>query len=156
MSPFEEYLHAVIERARLEAHEDGSPAAEAHHLLLAVAAEPDPAVRPVLDAAGLDRKAVHAALRREYEHSLSVVGVDLASFDLAPPVRTPLRSIRIGATAKQVLQRGFTTSRKKDLRPGHILLGILQIEAGTVPRALALAGVDRSALAGEMSRTLAA
>lgn len=156
MSPFDEYLHTVVERARQEAHDDGSAAAEAHHLLVAVAGEPEPTVRPVLDAAGLDRKTVREALRREYEHSLSVVGVDLGSFDLAPPVLTPLRQIRIGATLKQVLQRAFTTSRKKDLRPAHVLLGLLQIEAGTVPRALALAGVDRAALAADVQRTLAA
>ncbi|HEY1175225.1 MAG TPA: Clp protease N-terminal domain-containing protein [Phytomonospora sp.] len=154
MSPFDEFLHTAIERARMEAHEDGSDAAEAHHLLLAVAAAPEPAAGPVLAAAGLDRAAVADALRREYEASLAVVGVDLASFDLAPPVRTPLRSIRIGATLKQLLQRSFTTSRKKDLRPAHILLGLLQIEAGTVPRALAIAGVDRAALAADVRRAL--
>jgi Clp amino terminal domain, pathogenicity island component len=36
--------------------------------------------------------------------------------------------------------------RKEDLRPGHLLLGILQAEVGTVPRVLALAGVDRTEL----------
>ena len=32
--------------------------------------------------------------------------------------------------------------RKNDVRPGHVLLGVLLADVGTVPRALALAGVD--------------
>ena len=34
----------------------------------------------------------------------------------------------------------------KDLRPAHLLLGILLAEVGTVPRALTLAGIDRAEL----------
>jgi hypothetical protein len=44
--------------------------------------------------------------------------------------------------------------RKKDLQPAHLLLGILQAEAGTVPRALALAGVDRAGLAERARQAL--
>ncbi|MEV0645992.1 Clp protease N-terminal domain-containing protein [Phytomonospora sp. NPDC050363] len=156
MSPIDEYLHAIIDRAGQEAHDDGSSAVEAHHLLLAVAAQPEPVVGPLLHDAGLDRQAVHDALRREYEHSLSTVGVNLASFDLAPPTRTPKRSLKIGATAKGVLERGFATARKKDLRPAHLLLAILRIQNGTVPRALAIAGVDTTALVERVSRTVGA
>ena len=48
---------------------------------------------------------------------------------------------------KLALERGFASvTRKKDLRPAHLLLGILRAEVGTVPRALALAGVDQAAL----------
>ncbi|WP_369360812.1 hypothetical protein [Streptomyces sp. cg2] len=43
--------------------------------------------------------------------------------------------------------RSFASvGRKKDLRPAHLLLGILQSRLGTVPRALALAAVDLTAL----------
>ncbi|GAA2810174.1 hypothetical protein GCM10020219_097610 [Nonomuraea dietziae] len=45
--------------------------------------------------------------------------------------------------------------RKKDLRPAHVLLGILQAEVGTVPRALALAGVDRTDLLTRVQNAIA-
>ncbi|MEI5100563.1 Clp protease N-terminal domain-containing protein [Streptomyces sp. PmtG] len=43
---------------------------------------------------------------------------------------------------------------KKDLQPGHLLLGILRLEFGTVPRALDVAGVDRGALRDRLERSL--
>ncbi|OLF18460.1 Clp protease N-terminal domain-containing protein [Actinophytocola xanthii] len=147
MSPFDEYLHAVIMRAHLEARDDGSPTVEVAHLLLAVATEPEPSVHSVLSAAGLDRDGVRAALEREFEHSLNVVGVSAAGHDLPRPSRLPTKPA-LGTSAKLALERGFgAVSRKKDLRPAHVLLGILSAQAGTVPRALALAGVDQEDLA---------
>jgi Clp amino terminal domain, pathogenicity island component len=50
---------------------------------------------------------------------------------------------------------GARSGRKKDLQPAHLLLGILQAEVGTVPRALALAGIDRTDLADRARRSLA-
>ncbi|GAA2986757.1 Clp protease N-terminal domain-containing protein [Streptosporangium longisporum] len=44
---------------------------------------------------------------------------------------------------------------KKDLRPAHLLLGVLSAAVGTVLRALALAGVDRAALMDRVEETLA-
>lgn len=38
--------------------------------------------------------------------------------------------------------------------PGHVVLGVLRAEPGTVPRALAAAGVDRVDLAGRVEATL--
>lgn len=154
MNPFDEYLHAVIMRAHQEARDDGSTTIEVAHLLLAVAGEPEPSVHSVLGPAGLDRDAVHAALEREFEHSLNVVGVSAASHDLPRPTRRPAKPA-MGTSAKLALDRGFrAVSRKKDLRPGHVLLGILSAEAGTVPRALALAGVDQADLADRLRRRL--
>jgi D-alanyl-D-alanine carboxypeptidase len=61
----------------------------------------------------------------------------------------------MGASAKLVMERAFTTTRKKDLRPGHVLLAVLRAEVGTVPRALALAGVDRAGLVTRTQQALA-
>ena len=64
-------------------------------------------------------------------------------------------STHMGASAKLVLGRGFrTVRRKRDLRPAHVLAGILEAEVGTVPRALALAGVDRTELMTRVRRSL--
>ncbi|WP_020578446.1 Clp protease N-terminal domain-containing protein [Actinopolymorpha alba] len=155
MSAIDHYINAVIERGAAEAQEDGSAATEAHHLLLAIAAHEGTTAHRVLATAGLGRQAIRAALDREFEHSLSTVGVTLASFDLPKPsaARTPSK---VGATARLALERGFAAATgKKDLRPVHLLLGVLDTEIGTVPRALALAGADRVDLMARARETLA-
>jgi D-alanyl-D-alanine carboxypeptidase len=43
---------------------------------------------------------------------------------------------------------------RRNPQPAHLLLGILQAEVGTVPRALSLKGVDRSELVGRIRQTL--
>ena len=146
MTPFDKYLHAVLMRAHHEAREDGSTTVEAQHLLLAVAGEPEPTVQRALGSVGLDRDAVHRAIEQEFVRSLSAVGVASDAYELPRPSRLPLKP-SIGTSAKLALERGFSSvARKKDLRPAHVLLGILSAQAGTVPRALALAGVDQEAL----------
>jgi D-alanyl-D-alanine carboxypeptidase len=146
MGPFDVYLHGVIMRAQQEAIADGSAKVEVAHLLLAVAAEPAPGTSDLLAEAGLDEQAIRAALDREFEHSLSVVGVSRGAYDLPRPTY-PQRNLTMGTSAKLAMERGFASmSRKKDLRPAHLLLGILSAEVGAVPRALELAGVDRAEL----------
>ena len=43
---------------------------------------------------------------------------------------------------------------QRQIRPGHLLLGVLAAQAGTVPRALALAGVDSGDLAARARQAL--
>ena len=46
----------------------------------------------------------------------------------------------MGASVKLAMERGLgSVARKQDLRPPHLLLGIVQASVGTVPRALDLA-----------------
>ncbi|MFC5815648.1 Clp protease N-terminal domain-containing protein [Nonomuraea harbinensis] len=146
MRPFDAYLHAILTEGEAEARRDRSATIEAQHLLLAVAAQEDTAPQRVLAEAGLRHQAVRVALDREFEHSLSAVGVS-AAFGLPRSSVLPGRRPAMGATGRLALERSFASAaRKKDLRPAHVLVGILHAEVGTVPRALALAGVDRAAL----------
>ncbi|MFD7912782.1 Clp protease N-terminal domain-containing protein [Streptomyces sp. NPDC059752] len=153
MSAFDEYLHAVIVRAMREAQEDGSATIDAHHLLLSLAADQGSTAQQVLASVGLDRAAVRDALDREFEHSLSMVGVSPAAHDLPRP-SPAFQQPKMGASARLALERSFASARKKDLRSAHLLLGILQAQIGTVPRALALAGVDQAELADRVRQTL--
>lgn len=154
MIAFDTYLRAIIARAQHEAHDDGSTTVEAQHLLLAIASEPEPTTRQVLESVGLDRDAIRGALDREFEHSLRVVGVSRAAYDLPQPSRLPTLP-PMGTSAKLALERGLTSiSRKRHPRPAHLLLGVLSAQLGTVPRALALAGVNRHALAARARQTL--
>ncbi|GAA3115720.1 Clp protease N-terminal domain-containing protein [Streptosporangium carneum] len=154
MSAFDRYLQTIIEQGAREAQEDGSPTIEAHHLLLAIAADQESGTRRILGSAGLDRQAIRDALDREYEQSLSAAGVSLAAFDLPRPNRTLEPPARLGASARGALDRLASAFRKKDLGPVHLLLGILQAQVGTVPRALALAGVDQADLTARVRRAL--
>ncbi|MEU1945589.1 serine hydrolase [Streptomyces sp. NPDC020125] len=155
MSAFDKYLHAVIVRATHEVHEDGSATIDAHHLLLSLAADQGSTAQRVLASAGLDHAAVREALDREFEHSLSMIGVSPGAYDLPRPSHAS-RQPKLGASARLALERSFASARKKDLGSAHLLLGILKAHIGTVPRALALAGVDQAELADRVRQTLSA
>lgn len=142
MSTFDHYFGRILESAATEATADGSAAVEAQHLLLAIAREGS----PVLAAAGLDQPALRRALDQEFARSLAAAGVRLPD-GLPHATPDPERTPPLGASARAAIERSFQlVQRKRDLRPGHMLVGVIQAELGTVPRALALAGVDRAAL----------
>ena len=131
-----------------------SPTVEAEHLLLAVARQRATTTQRVLAEAGLDYERIREALGAEFERTLAAVGVALDDFDLTATGETA-RVVRWGTSAKLALARSAKiadTRRDRHLAPGHILLGILKAPAGTVPRALERAGVDRV----ELSRRVAA
>jgi ATP-dependent Clp protease ATP-binding subunit ClpA len=156
MSAIDHYINAIIERGAVAAKEDSSATIEAHHLLLGIADHEDPTVRAVLVAAGLDRVSIRDALDREFEHSLSTVGVSRSTHSLPRATPDPDRRPGVGASARLALERAIAHApRKKDMRPAHLLLGILEAEIGTVPRALKLAGVDREGLMGRAKETAA-
>ena len=152
------YLKGILERGRAEARQSGSSAVEAEHLLLAIAAHPGTSAHRVLAAAQLDRDALRVALDREFAASLRVAGVDLSDFDLPVATADPERAVDLGTSAKLVLERAVRTAGRGPgrIRPAHLLLGVLDAEVGTVPRALALAGTDREQLIERTRAALAA
>jgi ATP-dependent Clp protease ATP-binding subunit ClpA len=141
---FERFTHEarrVVKSAETLASGLGSPTIEAEHLLLALAD-----CEPVLAEVGLDHDGVLAALEAERDRSLLAVGISAADFDLPP---APLTRPRMAASSKAALERAVRAAvarSDKRIAGGHILLGVLAAEAGTVPRALAVAGVDRDEL----------
>jgi ATP-dependent Clp protease ATP-binding subunit ClpA len=155
VTTFDTYVHMIIEQAGHHASKDGSATIEAQHLLLAIAAQEGTTAHQVLTSVGLDEQAIHDALDREFEDSLRAAGVSRGAFDLPQPSSDPKASARIGATAKLALERGVAAAaRKKDLRPAHLLLGILESRVGTVPRALALTGIDQADLTARTRQAL--
>lgn len=149
----------VVLRAREEAASRGAPALEAEHLLLALAKVPDTDASIVLAQAGLDYENVWSALETEFDQSLACAGVPVGMFmlDAARPIPqagTPAW----GTSAKLAFKRAHASLRERSgrvLTPTHLLLGILAAEAGTVPRALRMAGVDRETLARSAAGRLA-
>jgi hypothetical protein len=143
---------SVIPEYRLfeaEARQDGARCIEAEHVLLALATS-DTDAGKVLIEAGFDRDRVAAALGEERRQSLAFAGVATLVPMLTAATKTD-RPVTLGTTAKAALSRAFHASHRERSRRERLdsldfLVGILSAELGTVPRALALAGVDRSAL----------
>ena len=152
---FAEHTRAVVGQAQQEAAAAGSPLIEAEHLLLALASAPGTEAYDVLTAAGLGHDAVSAALDEEMRQSLAVAGVTLPPGGLPRPSRTAHKA-RLGASSKLALQRALkATAGQRQIRPGHLLLGVLGAQAGTVPRALAVAGADQAELTLRTRQALA-
>jgi len=155
VADFHKYLRGVLDKAGDEARLDGSAAVEAPHLLLAIAADPSSgAAAGALAEVGLDRAAIRAALDREFTHSLHAVGVSPAAFDLPPATPNPQRRPQPGASFQLTMERTIKAAGAATPQPAHLLLGILRADVGTVPRALALAGIDRADLTARVRRTL--
>jgi ATP-dependent Clp protease ATP-binding subunit ClpA len=150
---FDKYLKTILARAGHEAQLDGSTTVEAQHLMLAIAADPGTAAGSALISAGLDRAAIREALNREFEHSLGTAGVSASAFDLPPATPDPNRQPHLGASVQLTLERAAKAAAGSDLQPAHLLIGILQAEVGTVPRALALTDVDRADLIARIQQT---
>jgi ATP-dependent Clp protease ATP-binding subunit ClpA len=138
----------VVGGAEDEARALGSPTIEAEHMLLALTRlDTSTPVGAALADAGLDHEALLEALDAERERSLLAVGISIGDFDL-PPAHPSSRP-RMAAGAKSALEHALRISLvrgDKRIGSGHILLALLRAEAGTVPRALGEAGVDRAEL----------
>ncbi|MEV7229065.1 Clp protease N-terminal domain-containing protein [Polymorphospora sp. NPDC051019] len=147
-------LSRVLERAIGEASARRAPAVEAEHLLLALASDETLAASRVLIETGLDRESVAAALDRERAESLSAIGIgplDEELFAATPRQNRPTW----GTSTKEAIHRGRATGGQDGRRrpaETELLLGILTADLGTVPRALALAGVDRGDLLDRVRR----
>lgn len=147
-------LKRVIEVAIDEAIRRGSSSVEAEHLLLAIAAGHDEAARTLAEF-GLDHAGVDAALRGERERSLRAAGIEPVAAERLFATRQSRP--RWGATVREALRRadfsahrGRRRAERERLAVADALVGILRADLGTVPRALAFAGVDRAALVARL------
>jgi D-alanyl-D-alanine carboxypeptidase len=125
----------VLQAVDVEAAALGARTVEAEHLLLALS-----------ETIGVEHHTLVDALEAETAASLDAVGVSLRP----PPPTRRRRQPRMGASAKVALNRALKTAiarKDREIRAEHIALGVLEAEVGTVPRALAIAGLDREALA---------
>ncbi len=145
---------SVIRRSEIEAKQDGAKFIEAEHVLLALAMHTDSSAGRLLNRCGLDHGRLVSALRNEQRRSLTFAGVEPLAEKQAEATELD-GSLSLGTSAKAAIKRAMIASRadrprRARLSSADLLLGILQAELGTVPRALAIAGIDRAAL---ISRT---
>ena len=137
-------FHFVIMSARAEARAAGSRTIEAEHVLLALASQ-EGISRAILESSGLDHDAILAALDREFEESLLAVGISLEATSPVSENRNLDIQPRFARSAKLALERAAALVQKRitpPLEPIHLLIGVLSAGEGTVPRVLAIAGVD--------------
>jgi ATP-dependent Clp protease ATP-binding subunit ClpA len=146
--PFSRDLRAVVVQSITEAQRRNSALVEAEHLLLALSRQGSAPIRDALAAAGLDPAGVERSLDAERDASLRTAGVTL------PPPERLAASPRVdrprwGASFKEALTRAHrlaTGNRHARMSEVDVLAGIFALELGTVPRAMALAAVDRRAV----------
>ncbi len=149
----------VVERAGKEARTIASGSIEAEHILLALAGREGTAAQHILASAGLAHEALLAAIEQEFEQSLASVGVLVGEFDLNAQADSSKGRLGLAASARLVLERALAVAKRRcdnRLEPIHLLLGVLDAKAGTVPRMFALAEVDVADLAQRAEAALPA
>ena len=147
----------VAGRFEVEAKRDRAEFIEAEHMLLALAADREGDAAKVLKESGLDHGKLASALQEEHRRTLAFAGMSAPSKELVEAT-TLESSLTFGTSAKTAFRRALMASRgdhprRPRLRGTDLLVGILQAELGTVPRALAIAGVDRAALLSTTRRS---
>jgi ATP-dependent Clp protease ATP-binding subunit ClpA len=143
-----EIPQAVVQRFQIEARQDAAKFIEAEHMLLALAADKESDAARLLREAGVDHERLASALREEHHRTLAFAGINVPAKVLAQAteIESPLS---FGTSAKAAVRRALTGARHERrgrLRSADLLAGILEAELGTVPRALAIAGIDRAAI----------
>jgi ATP-dependent Clp protease ATP-binding subunit ClpA len=154
---FDRRSGVVVVQAREEARLQGAAKFEAEHLLLALSRRTDLDAGRILYQAGLNHDGLLSALDAEREQSLEAAGITSHAVGLLERPLPPTGQPRWGASAKRALARAVSITQARgdrNIRPTHILLGVLRAEEGTVPRALAAVGVDAVALAEGAEATL--
>lgn len=153
-SSFPRTLRPIINRAVSEAQRRGDSAVEAEHLLLALADDTDNEPAAILASVGLDHAGVIRVLRAERAASLASAGVTPVPDERLVSTARVTRP-RWGASARQTLvnaTRGRTgQERRRRLAEKDLAIALLDLQLGTVPRALELAGIDRQALVAALS-----
>jgi len=147
-------VRGVIADAIAEAQRRAATDVAAEHLLLALTADSGSPAAALLAEFGLDHDAVERALDEERMRSLAVVGIERLDPDLLTATR---RGTRPGwaASTREVFRRTQPAGGHGRRRPAmelDLLSGIVTANVGTVPRALAFAGVDRDTLIGRVER----
>jgi ATP-dependent Clp protease ATP-binding subunit ClpA len=153
---FTKDARVVVTDAEAEARAGGMGSIEAEHLLLAATRRDSPAARALAEL-GLDRAGVVGALEAETERSLLAVGITPSELEPPGPPASTVGRLRPGASFKLALERTLRVAvgrGDRRIETGHVVLGVLRAEAGTVPRALEFAGVDRAVVADRVAADL--
>ena len=147
-------LRTLIALANEEARQLHASNVEAEHLLLALSSRPSSRAGSALAQQGLTYDAIQAALLQEQHSSLRAAGVEPVPEERLVSTQRRRRP-GWGASAKESLRRASQLGAKfkrRKMEELDLLLGVLSAELGTVPRALSIAGIDRTQLMKSVER----
>lgn len=135
----------VVRRGQDHARATGATAIESEHLLVALSEREGTRAQRVLVDAGLTAERLRELMDQERDRNLRSAGMEPS------PIPVPLSdsSLALATSAKSVLRRAVvrsTQGKMKGIDATRLLSAVLDQEAGTVPRLLALAEVDQAAL----------
>lgn len=151
---FPQQGRTIFALAQKEATRRGSSIVEAEHVVLALLLNTASATFAALKPAGLDHDRFDSALDAERSHSLAIAGITTL-VDTRPATPRKGRSA-VGASIREAItlvrRRGPQDRRARSLEIA-LLCGILTPELGTIPRVLAIAGIDRRALLSTFAAT---
>jgi ATP-dependent Clp protease ATP-binding subunit ClpA len=154
---FHKDSRTVVLDAMEEARVRADAKIEAEHLLLALARRAAWDAGRVLADAGLDHDRLRTALDESVWRTLEAVGVGSGAIWIPGSTLPMTGQPQWGESAKTALRRATAVAQEhgsRHLGPTHILLGVLRADEGTVPRALAAAGVDAAELTARAEATL--
>jgi len=162
---------AVVSAALAEARERGDRHVGTEHLLLGVLASPDPLVRDVTQAAGVDLVRARRALHDADADALTAIGIDVDVLPPPPWAPAPTPTARWRRPRRRPSHRPFTGGAKQTLEAAlreavalrHSWIGtehlLLALTARTRPdpaaQLLAALDVDAPALRAAVERRLA-
>jgi ATP-dependent Clp protease ATP-binding subunit ClpA len=135
----------AVRRGEDLARAAGAPAIESEHLLIALSERDGTSAQRALADVGLTPGRLAELIAEEHARSLRFAGVE-PTVIAAVPSRG---SLRLATSTKSTLIRAVASARTgagKGIDSGRLLGAIIDQRSGTVPRLLALAGVDRAAL----------
>lgn len=146
-------MNRLLPAAERLARDEGLERPAAEHLLLAALDLDDGIAAAALAEVGVDRTAVHDALREIHAEALRTVGVvaDDAAIDASLPTPLPPAGLyRAEASARDLFQRAVAIAKAEGgaLTSGHVVLAALEAPRGTAARALGRLGLDRERLEG--------
>lgn len=145
--------HRVLRQAQAEAARRRQDCVDTDHLLLGLLGEPAGAGAHILDALGVDKAKIYAALGQLPE---GVSGLGLPLYSVGPPAdkAPPLseRARQVFALAAQEAHR----FEKSSVGAGHLLLGLVLMGKGTAAAALFQEGVTVERIRNEMLNKRAA
>ncbi len=142
----------LLEGAEAEAHSAGEAQPGAEHLLLAALALPDGSARRAFAAAGADPDGLRDAIAASHADALRSIGFESPpddALDAAIPPGPARGAYRSNASARSAFQAASDLARAGSgpLLGAHVVAAVAGLEHGTAPRALAVLGVERTALA---------
>ncbi len=135
----------AVRRGQDLARAAGAAAIESEHLLIALSERDGTPSQRALAEVGLTPGRLAELIAEENARSLRFAGVEPTAIPTVPT----RGSLRLATSTKSTLVRAVTAAHAglgRGIDSGRLLSAIVDQQSGTVPRLLALAGVDRADL----------